>query len=43
MQQPKAQGTPYKNMSSQQKMRFILKLVVCICTFGMVFPNVMGD
>jgi|1185.fasta_scaffold1030959_2 hypothetical protein len=43
MEQPKAQGTPYKDMSSHQKVMFVLKLVVCICTFGMVFPNIMGE
>jgi hypothetical protein len=30
-------------MKPQQKIRFILKLAVCILTFGFVFPNVMGD
>ena len=35
--------TPYAQMTGQQKFRFVLKLVVCILTFGFVFPNVMGD
>jgi hypothetical protein len=43
MEQPKTEGTPYKNMSPMQKVKFILKLVVCISTFGMAFPNVMSD
>jgi hypothetical protein len=41
--QPKAQGTPYKNMSGHGKLMFVLKLVVCIVTFGMVFPNIMAE
>lgn len=43
MQTQKVQGTPYKDMSGQQKVKFIIKVVVCICTFGMIFPNVMGE
>jgi len=26
-----------------QKLRFILKLAICILTFGIAFPNVMSD
>jgi hypothetical protein len=37
------QGTPYHRMTPRQKARFIAKLVVCILTFGFIFPNVMGD
>ena len=36
-------ATPYAQMKPAQKIRFILKLTVCILTFGFVFPNVMGD
>jgi len=36
-------ATPYAQMSGKQKVRFVLKLAVCILTFGFVFPNVMGD
>jgi hypothetical protein len=43
MEQPKAQGKAYKDMSSQQKVLFVLKLAVCIVTFGMVFPNIMAE
>lgn len=35
--------TPYGQMTGKQKFRFILKLAVCILTFGFVFPNIMGD
>ena len=43
LEQPKAQGTPYDQMSTQQKVKFVMKLVVSILTFGFAFPNVMGD
>jgi hypothetical protein len=39
----KQEGTKYKDMSPSQKVRFILKLAVCILTFGMAFPNVMSE
>ena len=39
----KSRGTPYAQMSSSRKALFILKLAVCILTFGMAFPNVMSD
>ena len=41
--QPKAQGTPYNQMSTQQKVKFVTKLVISILTFGFAFPNVMGE
>jgi hypothetical protein len=41
--QQKTEGTPYAQMTGAQKVRFILKLAVCIMTFGMAFPNVMND
>jgi len=33
----------YKEMSGGQKTVFILKLAVCIVSFGMIFPNIMND
>jgi hypothetical protein len=36
-------GTPYSKMTMAHKVRFIVKLAVCILTFGFVFPNIMGD
>jgi hypothetical protein len=36
-------GTPYNEMSKQQKVMWVMKLVVCILTFGFAFPNVMGE
>ncbi len=36
-------ATSYAQMSTKQKVRFVLKIAVCILTFGFVFPNVMSD
>ena len=36
-------GTPYNEMSKPQKVRFVMKLVLYILTFGFAFPNVMGE
>jgi hypothetical protein len=41
--EPNYQGTPYGQMAPKQKLIFILKLLVCIVTFGFAFPNVMGS
>ena len=38
----KAADLPYKEMKSGQKAVFIFKIVVCILSFGMLFPNI-GD
>lgn len=40
---PKDRGTPFNKMSGRRKALFICKLIVCIITFGMAFPNVMAD
>jgi hypothetical protein len=41
---PKARsGRPYAQMTGRQKAVFIVKLALCIITFGMAFPNVMSD
>ncbi len=39
----KIHGTPFSQMTPRRKVAFILKLFVCIATFGMAFPNVMSD
>jgi hypothetical protein len=39
----KPSGTPYSEMKPMQKVLFVLKLAICIITFGLAFPNVMGD
>lgn len=33
----------FKQMSGSQKTVFILKLVISIVSFGMIFPNLMSD
>ena len=43
MEKQKIEGTPFNEMKRGQKVRFILKLAICILTFGMAFPNVMSD
>ena len=43
MDPKKSPGTPYSQMKPQQKAMFILKLALCILTFGFVFPNIMSD
>ena len=43
METSKQEGVPLKQMKPGQKVVFILKLAVCILTFGIVFPNVMSD
>jgi len=50
-QKPAAQGSAatakqkltFKEMSGRQKTVFILKLIVSIVSFGMIFPNLMSD
>ena len=36
-------GTKFKDMTGAQKTIFILKVIVCVLTFGMAFPNVMSE
>ena len=36
-------GTPYARMTRGHKIRFVLKVVVSVLTFGFAFPNVMDD
>jgi hypothetical protein len=42
---PKARNTGrrFSQMTGGQKAFFIVKLALCIVTFGMAFPNVMSD
>lgn len=42
MSDPKPKLT-YKQMTGAQKTVFILKLVISIVSFGMLFPNLMSD
>lgn len=39
----KPRGTPFAQMSAARKVFFIAKLTICVLSFGMIFPNVMGD
>ena len=43
MEQQKPEGTPFAQMTGGQKVRFVLKVIACVLTFGMAFPNVMSD
>ncbi len=36
-------GIKYADMTGAQKRIFVVKLIVCICTFGFAFPNVQND
>jgi len=36
-------GTKFADMSRTQKWIFVAKLLVCIATFGFVFPNVQKE
>ena len=36
-------GMKYVDMTRTQKWIFITKVVICVCTFGFVFPNVQSD
>jgi hypothetical protein len=33
----------YHEMTRRQKIVWVLKLTVCIISFGMIYPNVMHD
>ncbi len=37
-----AASIPFKEMKVSQKTIFIFKLVICVATFGMLFPT-LGD
>lgn len=36
-------GVKFADMTPPQKYIFVAKLVVCIATFGFVFPNVQNE
>ncbi len=36
-------GTAFGDMTQQRKIRWVMKLVVCVFSFGFIFPNVMSD
>ena len=39
----KAPGMKFAEMSRKQKYVFVAKLMICIATFGFVFPNVQSS
>lgn len=39
----KPEGTPFDEMTREQKVRFVLKVIACAISFGFIFPNVMND
>ena len=39
----KSRGTKFGDMPFMQKITWIGKLVIAVCTFGFVYPNVMHD
>jgi len=41
--QPTHRGTAFADMKQGQKIVWISKVVVCVCTFGFAFPTVMED
>jgi hypothetical protein len=36
-------GTRFGDMTGGQKVIFVLKLLVALCTFGFVYPNIMTE
>jgi len=41
--QPTHRGTAFADMKQMQKIVWISKVVVSVCTFGFAFPGVMED
>jgi len=35
-------GTPFGDMLPNQKTLFVLKVILCVVSFGFIFPNVMS-
>ena len=35
-------GTPFNLMVPSQKVIFVVKVLLCICSFGFAFPDVMN-
>jgi hypothetical protein len=40
---PEAQSVKFSDMSRRQKFVFVLKVTVCLISFGMIYPNIMHD
>ena len=41
--QPTHRGHKFSDMQPKQKFIWILKVIVCVLTFGFAFPGVMED
>ena len=41
--QSQSTSIKFKDMTSKQKLVFVLKVTVCIISGGMIYPNVMHD
>ena len=40
---PPKKSLPWAEMTSNQKMVFVLKLAISIISFGFIYPNLMSD
>lgn len=38
-----AEVVKFKDMTGKQKFVYVLKVTVCVISFGMIFPNIMHD
>jgi hypothetical protein len=38
-----AQAVRFKDMTGKQKFVYVLKVTVCMISFGMIYPNIMHD
>ena len=36
-------GTPFGDMPPNKKTLFVLKVMLCVVSFGFIFPNVMSS
>ena len=36
-------GTKFADMPAKQKVTWVLRFLVAVCTFGFVYPNIMHD
>ena len=36
-------GKKFADMTPVQKWIFVIKVIICVCTFGFVFPTVQSD
>lgn len=43
MAQPSAASPRFAEMTRRQKLVFILKVVVCLISFGFIYPTIMHD